>query len=283
MQRRGVSLEWGSRKDALRPLTVLLISQLRHTSHAALGIMNYFSSGKNHTITHLICCEPIMLIAFHIQASQQLQSDREMQTKDIETVNAVSANQSFLVKGPAGIMGRMLAKYKQWIFWPVNVLGMSPILASSGSCSLPQSNLWFGYFQSRASLKPDLPLVHVLYHSLTFGLAVFSQEPAWSQITVIQYPSVPPELCLQCMCCQVQPCVQLWRSSRACGSPSRQEMERPLCVWFVTDGCAPVHRVSGSSAESEFQKQWRAQPSKDLDSEQMFPSFNKTKSQQVLM
>jgi len=155
MQRRGVSLEWGSRKDALRPLTVLLISQLRHTSHAALGIMNYFSSGKNHTITHLICCEPIMLIAFHIQASQQLQSDREMQTKDIETVNAVSANQSFLVKGPAGIMGRMLAKYKQWIFWPVNVLGMSPILASSGSC---------------------------FYHSLTFGLAIFSQEPAWSQI-----------------------------------------------------------------------------------------------------
>lgn len=174
MQRRGVSLEWGSRKDALRPLTVLLISQLRHTSHAALGIMNYFSSGKNHTITHLICCEPIMLIAFHIQASQQLQSDREMQTKDIETVNAVSANQSFLVKGPAGIMGRMLAKYKQWIFWPVNVLGMSPILASSGSCSLPQSNLWFGCFQSRASLKPDhgdpvskcpswtMPAVHVL-------------------------------------------------------------------------------------------------------------------------
>lgn len=113
------------------------------------------SSGKNYTITHLICCEPIILIAFHIQAYQKLQSDREMQTKDIETVNAVSANQSFLVKRAAGIMGRSLAMFKQWIFWLVNVLAMSHILASSGSCSLPQSNLWFGYFQSRASLKPD--------------------------------------------------------------------------------------------------------------------------------
>lgn len=52
--------------------------------------------------------------------------------------------------------------------------GHVTVLASSGSCSLPQSNLWFGYFQSRASLKPDhgdpgakcpsrtMPAAHVL-------------------------------------------------------------------------------------------------------------------------
>lgn len=65
--------------------------------------------------------------------------------------------------------------------------------------------------------------------------------------------------------------------------PGCSQPPRGHYVWFAPDGRAPLRRVSWSSAESEFQKQWQAQLRKDLDSEQMFPSFNKSKSQQVLI
>lgn len=73
---------WGSRKSSPRPLMVLLISQLRCYSHATLAVMNYFSSGENNLITHLICHEPVTPRGWHFQACQKLQSDLEIQTKD---------------------------------------------------------------------------------------------------------------------------------------------------------------------------------------------------------
>lgn len=169
---------------------------------------------EKHTITHLICCEPIILIAFHIQAYQKLQSNREMQTKILRLWMQCQPTNLSWSNVLRAIWEEFWPCFKQWIFWLMNVLGMSHILASSGSCSLPQSKLLVWLFSVRASLKPD------------HGDPVSRKCPSWT------LPAAPV-LSNAGLCAALEKLTSMRKPQ-----PSRDRA--PTGVQFVTDGCAPL-------------------------------------------